>query len=282
MPTLPDPTPAQLEPLAPIERWSFRVADWCVRNLRWWATFWNSTFMVALTWSACFRRLRVHGLEHVQGLSSQDRVLLVANHRSFFDFFQVMAVAFARTRLSRRLFFPVRSTFFYDHPLGPLVNMIMSGMSMFPPIMRHRSGVRFNDYALRRCAAELQQPGTVMGIHPEGTRGKGPDPYQLLKTGRGVGRVALLAGPELLVIPVWVLGGENDLPREILKNLTQAERYPLDVIFGPPVDLSDLLDRAEDASAWREAAERCMAGIAELGEQHRQRYGGDEEQKTLR
>ncbi|NOY24548.1 MAG: 1-acyl-sn-glycerol-3-phosphate acyltransferase [Oligoflexia bacterium] len=276
MSSAPLPTPRQLERLTALVRFNFGVADWCVRHLGWWSRLWNSIFMVALTGAACSRRLRLVGLEHVTGLGPQDRVLFVANHRSFFDFFQIMAVTFHYTKLSRRLFFPVRATFFYDHPLGPLVNMLMSGMAMFPPIVRSRAGTRFNTYALDRCVAELRQPGTVMGIHPEGTRNKGPDPYSLLRTTRGVGRVALQAGDGVLVIPVWVLGTQNNLLIEILRNFTQARRYPLDVIFGAPLDLSDLTDRTDDAGAWKIAAQRCMDAILALGDEHRRRYASDQ------
>lgn len=272
----PLPTPRQLAPLGAVARFNFGLADWCVRHLGWWSRLWNSTFMATLTGAASSRRLRLSGLEHVTGLGPQDRVLFVANHRSFFDFFQIMAVTFHYTRLSRRVFFPVRATFFYDKPVGPLVNMLMSGMAMFPPIFRSRAGARFNSYALDRCVAELQQPGTVMGIHPEGTRNKGPDPYSLLRTTRGVGRVALQAGDGVRVIPVWVLGTQNNLLLEILRNFTAARRYPLDVIFGAPLDFSDLMERTEHAAAWKVAAQRCMGAIQALGAEHRRRYASDQ------
>ncbi|MCK6503574.1 1-acyl-sn-glycerol-3-phosphate acyltransferase [Myxococcota bacterium] len=275
VPPVPRPTAAQLEPLSSLERRCFAAADLFMRRLRWWSVLWNSTFMVVLTWLATGRRMRVQGLEHVADLGPTDRVLLVANHRSFFDFFQVMAVAFARLHLGRRLIFPVRSTFFYDHPLGPLVNFLMSGMSMFPPILRSRAGVRFNEYALDRCVAELQAPGTVVGIHPEGTRNKGPDPYTLLRVTRGVGRVALQAGPGVRVVPIFVLGGENNLAEEVRRNFLEPARYPLDVMFGPAVELSDLSGRGEDAAAWKEAARRCVAGIEALAEEHRRRYAAE-------
>lgn len=242
-----------------------------MRRAHGWSKFWNSTFMANLVLVASHRRLRVEGIEHVQGLGPQARLLLVSNHRSFFDFFLIMSVLNARTKLSLRCFFPVRSTFFYDHPLGPLVNLMMSGMAMFPPIMRHRSGVRFNDYALLRCAAELQVPGTIVGIHPEGTRNKDPDPYTLLKVTRGVGRVALAAGA-VPVVPIFVLGCGNNLLREIAHNLFRPAAHPLDVMFGAPIELSDLADRVEDPAAWRIAAARCADGIESLGAQHRVRY----------
>src|SRR5690606_38563796 len=37
------------------------------------------------------------------------------NNRSFFDFYVVSAMIFWRTRLPRRVLFPVRADFFYDH-----------------------------------------------------------------------------------------------------------------------------------------------------------------------
>lgn len=271
VPPVPRPTAAQLEPLSSLERRCYGVADWFMRRMRWWSVLWNSTFMVLLTRLATSRRLRVEGLQHLSDLGPQGRVLLVANHRSFFDFFQVMSVVFARLDLGKRLIFPVRSTFFYDHPLGPLINFLMSGMSMFPPILRSRAGVRFNEYALDRCVAELQAPGTIVGIHPEGTRNKGPDPYKLLRVTRGVGRVALQAGPGVRVVPVFVLGGENNLAEEMRRNYLEPGRYPLDVMFGPAIDLSDLAGRGQDAAAWKEAAHRCVAGIEALAEEHRRR-----------
>ena len=47
--------------------------------------------------------------------------------------------------------------------------------------------------AVARCIEELNREdiGTVMGLHPEGTRGKGADPYTFLPAQPGVGRIAL-------------------------------------------------------------------------------------------
>ena len=38
----------------------------------------------------------------------------------------------------------------------------------------------FNRYALERCLYELDVPGTVLAVHPEGKRNKSDDPYALL------------------------------------------------------------------------------------------------------
>lgn len=266
------PTADQLAVLTPRERWTFAVADFFVKHLRGWAAAWNSTFMVLLTWLATCRRLHVQGLEHLAPYDRRSRMLMVANHRSFFDFFQIMAVLYRRTGLGRRPLFPVRGTFFYDHPLGPTVNFLMSGMSMFPPILRRRAALPFNEYALDRCVAELRRPGTLVGIHPEGTRNKGDDPYKLLRASRGVGRVALMS-LDTPVLPVFVLGAENNLLTEIKRNFLEPRRYPLFVVFGPPVDLQDLAERAEEPRAWKEAARRCVQSIEALGDQQKAMAG---------
>jgi 1-acyl-sn-glycerol-3-phosphate acyltransferase len=131
--------------------------------------------MGALIYSCSARRFDIHGLENLAPYGKKDSVLLVANHRSFFDFFTIAALCYWRTKLTKRIFFPVRQNFFYDHPLGPSVNAIMSGMRMFPPVMRDKEKKPFNNYVIQRCIEELNREdiGTVLGIHPEGTRNKG-------------------------------------------------------------------------------------------------------------
>src|SRR5687768_17089852 len=145
--------------------------------------------MGALIYSCGGNRITVHGLENLLAYGKKDSVLLVANHRSFFDFFSITAICYWRTKLTKRIFFPVRQNFFYDHPAGPLVNGIMSGMRMFPPVMRNKEKKPFNNYVVSRCIEELNREdiGTILGIHPEGTRNKGDDPYAFLPAQPGVG-----------------------------------------------------------------------------------------------
>src|SRR4029078_12504203 len=74
--------------------------------------------------------MNVYGLENVEAASRERPLLLVANHRSFFDMYAVSTVLFYRTTWTKRLFFPVRGRFFYQNPLGLLVNLIMGWWSM--------------------------------------------------------------------------------------------------------------------------------------------------------
>jgi len=263
-----DPTPEQLALLGPLERVNFRIADWVSRNAKGLSTAWNSTFMVGLLSLGTSRRYQVRGLENVAGMGPDARVILIANHRSFFDFFMITSMIFRHTTLPRRTFFPVRAAFFYDSVVGLFVNAIMSGLTMFPPILRDRRRMRFNLYSLRRLADELAQPGTVVGLHPEGTRGKGPDPYALLPPQLGAARIALDADGAA-VVPVFILGLTNGFWTEIFYNLFEPDAHPVDVLFGPPLELDDLRARGLGLSNQREAAALMMDALCRLGDDHR-------------
>ena len=91
--------------------------------------------------AATARLRRVHGLERLPAWDPAGSVVLVANHRSFFDLYVTTAELVARG-LPHRILFPVRSSFFYDHPLGPAVNGLMSFFAMYPPSFASDGGPR--------------------------------------------------------------------------------------------------------------------------------------------
>lgn len=265
---MPRPSREQLELLTKTERVSFELADFVTTRVPGVAAAWNTAFMGFLIWSAGGRRLDVRGLEHLAPYGKDARVLLVANHRSFFDFYVITAILFWRTNLSKRILFPVRSSFFYDNPLGPVLNAAMSGMAMFPPILRDPRRAAFNRYSIARCVEELEKPGTVMGLHPEGTRNKGSDPYSFLPAQPGVGKVALESSAP--VFPVFIHGVTNNLVREWRRNwLEPKSRHRITVIFGPEIDFADLRAMGSRATTQKRAADRCLAAIQSLAEAHR-------------
>ena len=57
-------------------------------------------------------------------------------------------------------------------------------------------------------------------MHPEGTRGKGPDPYEFLPAQPGVGKLALVAQP--IVIPAFILGLGNNIVEDIRSTSRKA------------------------------------------------------------
>jgi 1-acyl-sn-glycerol-3-phosphate acyltransferase len=265
------PTPEQLAPLTRLERASFRIADaLATPRLTPLSAGWNSVVMGALIYSCGGRRFNIQGLENLAPFGKKDSILLVANHRSFFDFFTITALLYWRTNLTKRIFFPVRQNFFYDHPLGPAVNFAMSGMRMFPPVMRDKEKKAFNTYSVARCIEELDRPelGTVLGIHPEGTRNKGEDPYAFLPAQPGVGRVAL-GSKRAQVIPVFVLGMGQSIPGEWRLNFLATEPHPIDVYFGAPIDFEDLRPKANMVTTQKRAADRCLDAIKGLADRQR-------------
>lgn len=269
------PTKDQLSTLTPLERTAFEIGDFWSRYLVVPAKVWNTVFMGFLLWATSSRRLHVHGLQHLARFRAPERVLIVCNHRTFFDFFVITRIVYFQTKLSHRILFPVRSSFFYDHPLGPLVNAAMSGMRMFPPVMRTenvRRRATFNEYSVRRSIEELSAPGTVMGLHPEGTRNKHADPYKLLRARAGVGRIAL-GSPGARVIPAFILGMGNSLQQEFASNVFRPEDTRIDCLFGPEVLLDDLRMLPATPAIAQRASERMLDAVRVLADEHRKRFG---------
>ena len=171
--------------------------------------------------------------------------------------------------------FPVRSSFFYDHPLGPFVNAAMSGMRMFPPVLRSESVRRratFNEYSVQRSIEELAAPGTIMGLHPEGTRNKNESPYKLLRARGGVGRIAL-GSPSAHIIPAFILGMSNNLPSEFVSNMFRPEETRVDCLFGPEVLLDDLRMLPATPAIAQRASERMLDAVRVLADEHRAMLG---------
>ncbi len=269
-----------------MERASFELADFFARpRLTPMSATWNSAFMGGLIYSCGGRRMNVQGLENLAPFGKKDSVLLVANHRSFFDFFSITAICYWRTKLTKRIFFPVRQTFFYTHPAGPLVNAVMSGMRMFPPVMREKDKKPFNNYVVSRCIDELNRDdiGTILGIHPEGTRNKGDDPYAFLPAQPGVGRIALGA-TRAHVIPVFALGMGQSIVGEMKKNALAPGDHPVDMYFGAPIQFDDLRPKANMLTTQKRAADRCIDAIKALAEKQRRdaaiRDGRDPDAET--
>lgn len=263
------PTAEQLQNIPKIERFWFRVVDFLLRNARPLLILWNRFFMVHFSWILTGPRIRRWGMEHLEALGPTDCVIFVANHRSFFDFYIIGPILYTRTKLTKRILFPVRSPFFYDTWLGGVVNGIMSGFFMFPPIMREKEKRAFNNYALDRMVAELDGPGMLLGVHPEGTRNKGDDPYSFLRPQPGVGTI-LAKSTHTKAVPVFVYGLTNSMGTEFSRTWFKRGKSPsIDVVFGPPIDFEDLRQQGTRLAIQMQMAKRCMAAVGELADHHR-------------
>lgn len=216
-------------------------------------------------------RMFAEGLEGMAALQPEGGVMFVANHRSFFDqYAMLLACYMGPVHWARSLQFPVRSNFFYDQPLGILINAAIAGGAMYPPIFRDKERRALNDEALDRMVEILKKRGNVLGMHPEGTRGKGPDPYEMLPAQPGVGKVALLAKPT--VVPAFINGLSNNVIHEIRSTHTTAARreHPIISVFGPPVDYADLAAEKPRPTLYKKCADRFMAAVKKLSERERE------------
>ncbi len=208
---------------------------------------------------------QVHGVERLPPLNGPESIIFVANHRSFFDLY-VITAELVRRGMKKRIVFPVRSGFFYDSPVGLFVNGVMSFFSMYPPIFRSKKKATLNLHGLSELGFLLSRGGVFVGMHPEGTRKRDDDPYTFLPAQPGVGKVIFEARTQ--VVPVFVNGLINDLPRQVKSNFDGTGK-PIHVVFGRPIDLADLLAERGSPRVHRAIAERCMRAIGELGQEEK-------------
>ena len=232
-----------------------RALRWCQRNI---GARWINGSLTNLR--------QVHGEERLPELRADQSFLLVSNHRSFFDMYAVTAYLVGRG-LPHRMLFPVRSNFFYDNPLGPLVNGAMSFFAMYPPIFRQPSMAAFNLAGLDEIVRVLRQGGSLVGVHPEGTRKKDDDPYTLLPAQPGIGR--LIYHARVPVLPVFVNGLGNSIPKQIAGNVTGKGR-PVHIVFGAPVDFGPHLDAPPSPRVYKRLSERALEVISALGQEERE------------
>jgi 1-acyl-sn-glycerol-3-phosphate acyltransferase len=241
-------------------RGTFRrgLVDFVVRKLQ---RAFGSTWIHHFT-----KHLRhVYGEDRLPVLERGQSYILVSNHRSFFDLYVVFG-HLVRKGLPHRIVFPVRSAFFYTTPLGLLVNGVMSFFAMYPPIFRERRQLVLNPTSLDELAWLLRRGGMFAGLHPEGTRKRDDDPYTFLPAQRGVGRVIHQA--RVPVIPVFINGLINDLPRQVISNFDGTGRRIV-VVFGQPIDFSDLYDKPGSQRVHQAIAARTLEAIAKLGQEER-------------
>jgi 1-acyl-sn-glycerol-3-phosphate acyltransferase len=257
-----EPSPSQMKALSNKERKIYQFSNWCNQKLKVPFIYWNACFMYSLIWIGLSRRLFVIGLENVKDINPESRVLIAANHRTFFDFFVTTWVNFDRTNLPRKIYFPVRSRFFYDNLMGVALNFCMGGCAMFPPIFREQDKKEFNRYSIDRIAHELNRAGVTIGFHPEGRRNKDPDPYGFLPAKSGIGEVIIKA-PVCSVLPVFLYGLCNQYFVEVYRNIVCPSKHPIYVCYGKPLQFSE-----KDTDALK-ISEKVMSEIVSLSEQQR-------------
>ncbi|HEX8286943.1 MAG TPA: lysophospholipid acyltransferase family protein [Pyrinomonadaceae bacterium] len=268
------PTAQEISVLDSTERIGFYLTH--KMNQGAWKRFWTfcQRHIGSLWIKICtYNLMNVFGLENLEKASIEKPVLLVANHRSFFDMYTVSSVIFRQTSRPIALFFPVRAKFFYTSPIGWFVNLVMGWWAMYPPFFREEkeaSKREFDKFSLRKVIQLASQGrGHIIGFHPEGKRNLNDDPYNFLPAQPGVGKIIYSAQPQ--VVPVFIAGLGNDLPKQILGNWTGGEKVR--IWFGEPLDLSEFYEKSDRLRTHKEIADFLMRKIAELAEMDKEKYG---------
>ncbi len=267
------PKPEEIAVIGTTERIGFWLTHHM--NLGRWKRFWGfcQRHFGSLWIKICtYNLMNVFGIENFENSDPERPLLLVANHRSFFDMYCVSSVIFRQTKRPIKLYFPVRAKFFYDNPIGWFVNLGMGWWSMYPPFFREAKEANkreFDKYSLKRLIQICSQGyGHVIGFHPEGKRNLKPNPYEFERAQPGIGKIVMDAKPQ--VIPVFITGLGNDLPKQILGNWTGGEKVR--IWFGKEIDLSEFDNERNSVRTHKRIADYIMEKIGELGEEDRKMF----------
>ena len=153
------PSPEELAVLTSTEKFGFRLTN--RMNQGAWKRLWTfcQRHIGSLWIKICtYNLMNVFGLENVEQTNVDKPLLLVANHRSFFDMYVVSSVLFRQTKRPMQLFFPVRAKFFYTNPIGWFVNLAMGWFSMYPPFFREEKEAEkreFDKYSLSQIRSNF-------------------------------------------------------------------------------------------------------------------------------
>jgi 1-acyl-sn-glycerol-3-phosphate acyltransferase len=253
-----------------VEQMGFRLAHLMnIGRAKRLMTFCQRHFGSLWIYLTTYNLMNVFGIENVNASEIERPLILVANHRSFFDMYTVSSVMFRRAKRPINLYFPVRAKFFYDNPIGWAVNFLMGWFSMYPPFFREAGEARkreFDKYSMLRLIQLAHEGhGNVIGFHPEGKRNTEGDTYDLLKAQPGIGKVIHEARPQ--VIPVFIAGLGNKLLPQVFGNWFGGPQ--IRVWFGEVIDLDRFYQKPNRLRTHKEIADHLMDKVAELADRDR-------------
>ncbi len=184
-----------------------------------------------------------------QNLASQKGGLILAgNHLSYADW---AAMALFSHKGGHYPVFTIKSPVFDVKIIGPLMRILGQ-----LPVYRGRSDAAL----LLKDAEQRLGRGACVIFYPEGTASRDPDQWPMVAR-TGVARLALSTG--VPVIPVACWGAQVILPYGD-KRPKIFPRKTVQVVAGPPVDLSAWEGKPLTAQTLRGATEAIMADITQL------------------
>ncbi len=255
-----------LEHLAPFERVAVRALDVLNRRGRKLTELWLREVSARWMSFGSGNMLEAVGLERLTSLAYTDGILLVSNHRSFFDLYMLSVLLHRHTVLRQPVLCPVRADFFYRQPLGVAVNLLIGGGRMFPPFFREPEKQDFNKWAIERVGAELKRGSVLVGFHPEGRRNLDPDPYRPLPAQPGVGRLVMESWP--IIVPAFINGLTNDFLGDLRGNFDGSRRVI--AVFGEPIDTTPYKKLGNRVTSHKRIADDLLKRIYALSGEEKQ------------
>lgn len=178
-----------------------------------------------------------------ENLPRSGGVILAINHLSYVDPVLIGHLCWDNGRIPR---FMAKAELFRIKGLGT----ILRGARQIAVYRRSPDA----SLALRDAIAALAEGGCVV-IYPEGTTTKDPD-YWPMVAKTGVARLAMLTGAPVVPIAQW--GGQRIFGQDKKVHL---RRVSIDMLVGPPIDLSDVAGREPTVEVLRLATDRVMAAV---------------------
>lgn len=185
------------------------------------------------------------GQEH---FLAEGGMIVAANHLSYAD---VLALALFCDQAGRYPTFLAKSSLFKIKVLGPIIGKLGQ-----LPVYRGQA-----DAALvLRDAEQGVKDGACVVFYPEATVTRDPEMWPMVaKT--GIARLALATGAPVIPVAHW--GAQAVLPYGSFRPRVLPRRT-VQVLAGPPVDLSEFAGRPLDTPTMRAATDKIMADVAAL------------------
>ncbi len=186
-----------------------------------------------------------HGHEHIPRSGG---VIVAANHLSYADW---AAMSLFIHQAGRYPAFLIKSTAFNVKVIGPFLH----AAGQFPVNRGATDAALVLNDAERGLAH-----GECLIIYPEGTATRDPDLWPMAaKT--GVARLALTTGAPVIPVAQW---GTQDILPYGTKSLHVMPRHTVQMLAGPPVDLSGYEGEPLSRDVLRAATSTIMADITGL------------------
>lgn len=192
------------------------------------------------------------GMEHIP---AEGGFITAVNHNSYLDPLSYAHFQYNTGRVPRLL---GKAALFEV----PIVGAILRGSGQIP-VYREST----NALDAFRAAVDAIERGECVAFYPEGTLTRDPDMWPMAgKT--GAARVALMTRAPVIPVAQW--GANLAMPPYAKENkVSLFPRKTLQVLAGPPVELSEYYDREPTPEVLREVTEVIMAAITELLEELR-------------